>query len=119
MPAADGWGAQLGQPGVLLMRCLGPRQAEGVALAIFGHTCLGMLIDERALVTPFEPTPTYFSWATFASRLIGRRQVSGEGIVSWPGSLATLHHQQDTDYLLRRCSRAGVTVSNKTGSYHE
>lgn len=50
----------------------------------------------------FEPTLTYFSWATFASTLLGRRQASGAGIANWPGSLGTLHHQQDTNYLLWR-----------------
>jgi hypothetical protein len=40
-----GWlGVQLGQPGVLLLRRLGPLRAEGVAVAMFGRTGLGMLI---------------------------------------------------------------------------
>ena len=31
-----GWlGVQLGQPGVMLLRRLGPRRAEGVAVAMF------------------------------------------------------------------------------------
>ena len=35
--AGYGWlRVQLGQPGVLLLRCLGPRRAEGVAVAMFG-----------------------------------------------------------------------------------
>jgi hypothetical protein len=43
--SGGGWlGVQLGQPGVLLLRCLGPGGPRGVAVAIFGHTCLGMLI---------------------------------------------------------------------------
>ena len=35
---------QLEQPGVLLLRRLGPGRAEGVAVAMFGPTGLGMLI---------------------------------------------------------------------------
>ena len=43
--ADGGWlRVQLGQPGVLLLRRLGPRRAEGVAVAMFGRTGLGMLI---------------------------------------------------------------------------
>ena len=43
--ADSGWlRVQLGQPGVLLLRRLGARRAEGVAVAMFGHTGLGMLI---------------------------------------------------------------------------
>ena len=38
-------GVQLEQPGGLLLRRLGPRRAEGVAVAIFGLSLvLGMLV---------------------------------------------------------------------------
>ena len=50
--AGGGWlRVQLEQPGVLLLRRLGPRRAEGVAAAMFGHTGLGTLICrcERAV----------------------------------------------------------------------
>jgi hypothetical protein len=43
MLAADGC-VQLERPVVLLLRRLGPRRAEGVAVAMFGPTGLGMLI---------------------------------------------------------------------------
>src|SRR5580692_5947551 len=43
--AGCGWlRVQLEQPGVLLLRRLGPQRAERVAVAMFGHTGLGMLI---------------------------------------------------------------------------
>ena len=45
MDAGGGWlRVQLEQPGVLFLRGLGSRRAEGVAVAMFGHTGLGMLI---------------------------------------------------------------------------
>jgi hypothetical protein len=40
--AGGGWlRVQLGQPGVLLLRRLGARRAEGVAVAMFGDTGFG------------------------------------------------------------------------------
>jgi hypothetical protein len=44
--SGGGWlRVQLEQPGVLLLRRLGPRRAEGVAVALFGLSLvLGMLI---------------------------------------------------------------------------
>jgi len=43
--ADGGWlRVQLEEPGVLLLRRLGSRRAEGVAAAMFGPTGLGMLI---------------------------------------------------------------------------
>ena len=40
-----GWlGVQLKQPGVLLLRRLGPGGPRKVAVAMFGHAGLGMLI---------------------------------------------------------------------------
>ena len=44
-PLAEPWlRVQLEQPGVLLLRRLGPGGPMGVAVAMFGHTGLGMLI---------------------------------------------------------------------------
>jgi len=48
--AGDGWlRVQLQQPGVLLLRYLGPRRAEGVAVAMFGPTGLDMLICNESV----------------------------------------------------------------------
>lgn len=49
-------------------------------------------------MTCLKSAPTYFSPASLASTLMGRRQAAGEGIVSWTRNLATPYHQQDTDY---------------------
>lgn len=46
--SGGGWlRVQLEQPGVLLLRRLGPRGPMGVAVATFGHTGLGMLICRK------------------------------------------------------------------------
>ena len=43
--AGGGWlRVHLEQPGVLLLRRLGPGELRGVAVAMYGHTGLGMLI---------------------------------------------------------------------------
>jgi catechol 2,3-dioxygenase-like lactoylglutathione lyase family enzyme len=48
--AGGGWlRVQLEQPGVLLLRRLGPRRPRGVAVTMFGHTGLGMLICRIAI----------------------------------------------------------------------
>jgi hypothetical protein len=44
MLTADGCASSSGSPGVLLLRRLGSRRAEGVAAAMFGPAGLGMLI---------------------------------------------------------------------------
>ena len=50
--SGGGWlRVQLEQPGVLLLRRLGPRRAEGVAVAMFGHTGLGMLSSRNEGLT--------------------------------------------------------------------
>jgi hypothetical protein len=58
-----GWlGVQLGQPGVLLLRRLSPGGPRGVAVAMFGHTGLGMLIcrnEDVACMYIYEPASIF------------------------------------------------------------
>src|ERR1700730_2895872 len=54
--SGGGWlRVQLEQPGVLLLRRLGPGGPRGVAVAMFGHTGLGMLICRNEYVAyPYD-----------------------------------------------------------------
>ena len=98
-------GVQLEQPGGLLLRRLGPRRAEGVAVAIFGLSLvLGMLITLAVLVE------WSLAWQADARRHLAEH--NGQLSVDW-GIAHSLRWRNATEGLPLTCNRRELPFPNQ------
>jgi hypothetical protein len=101
--SGGGWlRVQLEQPGVLLLRRLGPGGPRRVAVAIFGHTGLGMLICRIAGVAfPYTYAPSCMSPTTAATVNSALPLVSGRARApTLNGGGGDLPHEEPYAYRL-------------------